>query len=81
MILVLRAGFAVTAHLVPISGEDDVTVFLWTAKVIWIEGLIWGPFIVIDGVFVDDLENVLSFQDGEDAVEQPIVIIRRESTR
>ena len=70
MNLVFRAWFAVNAHNVPISGEDDVTVFLWTVNVVWIEGLIWGPFIVIDGVFVYDLENVLSFQDGEDAVDR-----------
>ena len=69
MNLVFRAWFAIASHNVPISGEDDVTVFLWTVNVVWIEGLIWGPFIVIDNrVFLDDLENVLSFQNGEDAL-------------
>ena len=69
VILVLRAWFAIASHNVPICREDDVTVFLWTVNVVWIEGLIWGPFIVIDNrVFLDDLENVLSFKDGEDAV-------------
>ena len=68
VIPVLRAGLAVAAYNIPIGWEDDVTVFQWAVRVVRVESLIWWSFFIFaNGLFLDDLEDVLSFENGEDA--------------
>ena len=70
VILVLRSGFAVAAYNIPVEGEDDVAVFRWTVNIVRVQGLIWRSFFAVYyRVFLlDDLEDVLSFKNGEDAL-------------
>lgn len=67
MILVILTFLAVFSNHIPRGGEKHVAIFDWASGIIRVVHRIGGELVGGEGGFLLALEDVLAFQDGEDA--------------